>query len=38
MREDKVREVDRTDDLKNAIETLEKTVSERKGLFSKLFG
>lgn len=38
MREDKSREADRTDDLKKAIETLEKTVSERKGLFSKLFG
>jgi len=38
MREDKVREADRTDDLKKAIETLEKTVSERKGLFSRLFG
>lgn len=38
MRDDKVREADRTDDLKKAIETLEKTVSERKGLFSKLFG
>jgi len=38
MREDKVREADRTDELKKAIETLEKTVSERKGLFSKLFG
>ena len=38
MREDKSREVDRTDDLKKAIETLEKTFSERKGMFSKLFG
>lgn len=38
MREDKAREVDRTDELKKAIETLQTAVSERKGLFSKLFG
>lgn len=38
MREDKAREADRTDELKKAIETLQTAVSERKGLFSKLFG